>query len=85
MASLAPLSAVLVVGRTFTNVAPGSPLHSPVVYVTMGWFQPEYLAKEPAVRRTVSGPRVPRSAFTLDEATRQLSQLCTVRHRSRLV
>jgi hypothetical protein len=85
MASLARLSAVLVVGRTFTNVAPCSPLDSPLIYVAMGWFQPELLTEESSVHWTLSGPRVPRSAFTLHEATRKLSQLRTIRHGPRHV
>jgi len=48
----------------------------------MGWSQPAYLAEEPSVRWTLPGPRVPRSAFTLHEATRELSQLCAIRHGS---
>lgn len=82
MAALPTVSAELVFGRTFTNVAPCSPLHSSVVHVTMGWFQPEYLAEEPSVRWTLAGPRVPRSAFTLYQATGNFSQLCAIRHGS---
>jgi hypothetical protein len=48
----------------------------------MGWSQPAYPAEEPSVRWTLPRPRVPRSAFTLHEATRKLSQLCAIRHGS---
>jgi hypothetical protein len=78
MPFLPSMPAVSHLGETFTNVAPRSPLYSPIFYVTMGWFKREHPAEEPSVCRPVSGPRVPRSAFTLCEAARSLSRLCPV-------
>jgi hypothetical protein len=73
------MPAVSHIGETFTNVAPRSPLYSPIFHVTMGRFKREHHpAEEPSVCRPVSGPRVPRSAFTLREAARDLSELCPV-------